>query len=187
MQITSDLIRACQQSDTKSQTTFYNIYKSRLLGICRRYAQCKEEAEDMFQEAFVRIFQNIGKLEKPGAIDSWVKQITINTAINYYKKQLRFNLNADSQFYADILYNDDHLRIIDELSTEELLQLINELPDGYRLVFNLYVIDGYTHPEISEMLGISENTSKSQLFRAKEQLRLKLKKNGVISYEKYAR
>jgi RNA polymerase sigma-70 factor (ECF subfamily) len=186
MQIDADLIKACQKNEPKAQTAFYNLYKSSLLGICRRYAHQKEEAEDIFQEAFARIFLNLHKVEKIGAIDTWVKQVTVNTAINYYKKQLKFKQNVD---YEDIAYqssNDEHLKIMDDLSTEELLQIINELADGYRIIFNLYVLDGYNHNEIGQMLGISENTSKSQLSRAKEQIRLKLKKKGVLNYEKYA-
>lgn len=183
MQIEADLIKACRQGDARAQTVFYNKYKNYLFGICLRYAKSKEEAEDMFQEAFVRIFEGLKNVKNLNAIDFWLKQVAVNTAINYYKKQLRFNQIKDFEHIAFAESNQDHLKIMDDLSTAELLDIINDLPDGYRVVFNLYVIDGYTHPEIAKLLGISVNTSKSQLSRAKEQIRATLKKKG-INYEK---
>lgn len=185
MHIEADLVKACQQNDAKAQTTFYNLYKSYLFGICIRYAKSKEEAEDIFQEAFARIFEGIKKVKNPEAIDYWVKQVVVNTAINYYKKHLKFNQIKDYEYLAYQSSNQDHLKIMDDLTTTELLKIINELPDGYRVVFNLYVIDGYTHPEISKLLGITASTSKSQLSRAKELIRSKLKKCGITSYEKH--
>jgi RNA polymerase sigma factor (sigma-70 family) len=177
-----ELVRACQNNDRKAQTTFYNLYKGKLMGVCRRYTRTPDEAEDVYQEAFVKIFNNIKTLEKAGAVGAWVRKTVVNTAINYYHANLKFQQNTD---YEDIIHsNDDYPNMLASLSNEELLKLINQLPDGYRMVFNLYVIDGYSHVEIGEMLGVSENTSKSQLSRAKEQLRKQLKPLGIISYER---
>ncbi len=177
-----DLVRACQRNDRKAQTAFYNMYKGKLMGVCRRYARSKEEAEDIYQEAFVKIFNNIKSLEKPEAVGAWVRKTVIHTAINYYHANLKFQQNTD--YETVVLSNDDYPNILATLSNEDLLALIHQLPDGYRMVFNLYVIDGYNHNEIGQMLGISENTSKSQLSRAKELLRKQLKKLGIVSYER---
>ena len=177
-----ELVRACQRNDRKAQTAFYNMYKGKLMGVCRRYARSKEEAEDIYQEAFVKIFNNIKSLEKPEAVGAWVRKTVIHTAINFYHSNLKFQQNTD--YEAVVLSNDDYPNILAALSNEDLLALIHQLPDGYRMVFNLYVIDGYNHVEIGNMLGIIENTSKSQLSRAKELLRKQLKKLGIVSYER---
>ncbi|MDZ7898750.1 MAG: RNA polymerase sigma factor [Arcicella sp.] len=177
-----ELVRACQNNDRKAQTAFYNLYKGKLMGVCRRYTRTPDEAEDIYQEAFVKIFNNIHTLEKTGAVGAWVRKAVIHTAINYYHANLKFQNNTD---YDNILLsNDDYPNVLAGLSNKELLILINQLPDGYRMVFNLYVIDGYSHAEIAELLGVSENTSKSQLSRAKELLRKQLKPLGIISYER---
>ena len=177
-----ELVKACQNNDRKAQTAFYNHYKGKLMGVCRRYTRTPNEAEDIYQEAFVKIFNNIHKLEKAGAIGAWVRKTVIHTAINYYHANLKFQNNTN---YDNILLsNDDYPNVLASLSNEELLTLINQLPDGYRIVFNLYVIDGYNHAEIGELLGVSESTSKSQLSRAKELLRKQLKPLGIISYER---
>lgn len=177
-----ELVKACQNNDRKAQTAFYNLYKGKLMGVCRRYTRTPNEAEDIYQEAFVKIFNNINSLEKASAVGAWVRKTVIHTAINYYHANLKFQNNTD---YDNILLsNDDYPNVLAGLSNEELLILINQLPDGYRMVFNLYVIDGYSHTEIGELLGVSENTSKSQLSRAKELLRKQLKPMGIISYER---
>ncbi|MFN8354934.1 MAG: RNA polymerase sigma factor [Spirosomataceae bacterium] len=177
-----EIILGCQQNDPRSQTAFYNMYKGRVMGICRRYARSTHEAEDIFQEAFVKIFRKIGHLQKIESISSWVKQVTVNTAINYYHQHLKDHL-LDVDYQDVSISNDDHSLMYSHFSTEELMKFINRLPDGYRMVFNLYVIEGFNHVEIGEMLNISENTSKSQLSRAKELLRRQLKTVGIISYE----
>jgi RNA polymerase sigma-70 factor (ECF subfamily) len=177
-----ELLKGCQQKDPKAQTAFYNRYRGKLMGVCKRYAKSEEDAEDIFQDAFVKIFKNIDSIQKIEAVNSWVKQIVVNTAINHYHANLKFKQNTD---YEDVVVsNDDHLEIISSMGSEYLLEVINDLPDGYRMVFNMYVIDGYNHLEIGEKLGISENTSKSQLSRAKDSLRKKLKVIGVESYER---
>ena len=177
-----ELVKACQNNDRKAQTAFYNLYKGKLMGVCRRYTRTPDEAEDIYQEAFIKIFNNIQALEKAGAVGAWVRKTVIHTAINYYHANLKFQNNTD---YDNILLsNNDYPNVLVGLSNEELLTLINQLPDGYRMVFNLYVIDGYSHAEIAELLGVSENTSKSQLSRAKELLRKQLKPMGIISYER---
>lgn len=154
------------------------------MGLCRRYARCPAEAEDMFQEAFIRIFQQIHTVEQPDRLVFWLKRVVVNTAINWYHRHRHEHGEIDCEA-ARYIHQNDHLDMLARISTEELLKQVQTLPDGYRMVFNLYVIDGYTHPEIAQMLNISEGTSKSQLARAKESLRAKLKTIGIVSYGNY--
>ena len=142
------------------------------MGICLRYAKNREEAEDMFQESFVRVFKNISKLDNALAIDAWAKRVFINTAINYYQKHSRHHGHFDVDQTFDLSI--DTADIVSAMNVEELLKLVNQLPGGYRAVFNLYAIEGFSHREIGEKLGISEGTSKSQLSRAKGMLKKKI-------------
>jgi RNA polymerase sigma factor (sigma-70 family) len=172
-----ELAKACQHHDRQAQTAFYNLYKGRLMGICRRYARTVAEAEDIFQEAFVKIFQNIGTLQNPDSVEYWVKSAVVRTAIDYYRQHRREGEQVD---YEAVLEDwSTSPTVYDKLTQEEVLAIINEMPNGYRIVANLYYIDGYTHPEIAQMLGIAEGTSKSQLARAREILKRKLKAMGL--------
>lgn len=178
----SDLLQACQRHDVRAQTTLYNQYKGRLMGLCRRYARSQPEAEDMFHEGFIRIFQQLHTLEQAEKLLPWMKRVMVNTAINVYHKNHRqkAEIELDEAWERT---SGDHADTISRLSTEELLKVIEQLPDGYRMVFNLYVIDGYNHAEIAGMMEIAEGTSKSQLARAKNLLKTKLKTLGIVNYE----
>ncbi|MDZ7899381.1 MAG: RNA polymerase sigma factor [Arcicella sp.] len=171
------LVLACKRNDPKAQTAFYNLYKGRLLGICRRYARTEAEAEDIFQEAFIKIFKNLHNLEKVESINGWVKSSVIRTAIDHYRQSLPERQQVG---YENIIEKPDSQddNIFSNLSREQILGIINTLPDGYRMIINLYLIDGYAHAEIAEMLNISEGTSKSQLSRGRELLRKELVKVG---------
>lgn len=174
-----ELVKACQRNDRQAQNAFYNLYKGRLMGVCRRYARTLAEAEDIFQEAFIKIFLNIGDIKNVESVEYWVKSTVIRTAIDYYRQHRRENEQVD---YETIL--DDWSvspQVYDKLSQEEILEIINAMPNGYRMVANMYYIDGYTHPEIAKILGIAEGTSKSQLARAREILKRKLKAVGLWS------
>jgi RNA polymerase sigma factor (sigma-70 family) len=172
-----ELVIGCQQNDPRAQAAFYNLYKGRLLGICRRYARTVMEAEDIFQEAFIKIFNKIHELKKLESVEYWVKSLVVRTAIDHYRAA-----HHERQFVDyTLLENESNgdLSVISQLSREELVKIINELPDGYRMVVNLYLIDGFEHNEIAKMLNISEGTSKSQLSRAKMLLRKKLENIGI--------
>ncbi|MCF0070183.1 sigma-70 family RNA polymerase sigma factor [Dyadobacter sp. CY261] len=180
----ADLVRACQAGDTRAQTAFYERYKSRLLGVCVRYAKTKAEAEDIFQEGFIKVFKNLSELRNVEVIDSWVKSVVIRTAINYYhrvtkEQQLHSNL-ADFEREID---SGDYGKIITRMDMNVLLGVINTLPDGYRMIINLHLVDGYTHTEIGEMLGISDSTSRSQFLRGRNLLMRKLQEKGITQYE----
>lgn len=147
-----------------------------------RYARSVADAEDLFHEGFVKIFKNIASLKNPEALEGWMCRIMINHSINHYKAsaKLSAHINVDDVQMGDDTYN----KIIDGLNDEALAKLIQLLPEGYKVVFNLYVVDGYTHPEIAEMLSISVGTSKSQLYAAKQLLQKRLLELGVTKYEK---
>ncbi|MFC5410061.1 RNA polymerase sigma factor [Larkinella bovis] len=179
-----ELLQACQRHDARAQTALYERHRSRMMGLCRRYAHSRQEAEDMFQEGFIRIFQQIHTIEQPERLLNWMKRVMVNTAINWYHKHHHEQSETDYE-EAWEASNTEHTDILARISTEELLILIQDLADGYRMVFNLYVIDGYSHLEISRLMGISEGTSKSQLARAKDVLKQKLKKMGIVSYGSY--
>ena len=164
----AEIISGCIKGDKKAQKALYDKYSAKMLGVCIRYFRSVDEAEDALQEGFIRVFKNIDKFRNEGSFDGWIRRIIVNTALNFYKSNLKHYYAVD---YAEIeeSLEDDKLNF-DNLSVEYLLKMIQLLPEGYRLIFNMYEIEGYTHKEISEMLGISINTSKSQLMKSKKLL-----------------
>ncbi|MHA4739859.1 RNA polymerase sigma factor [Dyadobacter sp. MSC1_007] len=182
----ASLVKACQQQDPRAQTVFYERYKSRMTGICRRYAKTVAEADDIFQDAFVKIFNSIGDLKDPDAVDGWVKVTVVRTAINYYHRTTREQELHDSLDGMDIqLESDDYAKLMDQMNVHDLLEMINALPDKYRTVINLHLIDGYTHTEIGEMLSISDATSRSQFMRGRNLLLKKLELKGIVHHENF--
>ncbi|MBT8255458.1 MAG: sigma-70 family RNA polymerase sigma factor, partial [Bacteroidia bacterium] len=138
-------------------------------GICLKYSPNRAEAEDNLQDAFITIFGRINQFQGKGSFEGWIKRITVNTALQKYRKKKVFDISNDQQI------EDTQVEVEDkQLPLDYLLKIIQELPDRYRLVFNLYVLDGYSHKEIAEMLGISDGTSKSNLARARMILRTKI-------------
>ena len=152
------------------------------MGVCLRYTRSVADAEDIFHEGFVKVFKNLASLKNPEALEGWMCRIMINHSINHYRASAKMIAHIDVQEVH--LEDDTYNKIIDSLNDETITQLIQLLPEGYRLVFNLYVVDGYTHPDIAEMLGISVGTSKSQLHAAKQLLQKRLLEMGVKKYEK---
>ncbi len=145
-----------------------------MVGICLRFTRNQMEAEDILQEGFIKVFRYLKDYRSEGSLEGWIRKTIVNTAINFYKKKIKYQKDISLEQNEPINYEEEDA--IDMLSAKELLVLIHELPDGYRMVFNLNVIEGYTHKEIGDMLNISENTSKSQLSRARGVLQSKLKK-----------
>lgn len=183
MPITKREYKLCRKKEAKAQKALFNAYKAKVMGICRRYSSCKEEAEDILQESFIKIFENIEFTDDYRYLSRWIYKTTVNTAINYYHQNKRHHGLID---YKQVQkFDEQDITALDNLSNNQLISLINELPDGYRLVFNLYVIEGYKHNEIAELLEISENTSKSQLSRAKCLLKKRLQGLGIKKFEKY--
>lgn len=160
-------------NDPKAQGELYQRLAPRMFGICLRYTRNQMEAEDVLQEGFIKVFRYMQDYRNDGSLEGWVRRTMVNTAINFYKKKAKYQKDISLDERDPI--NQDEESAIDKMSAQELLDYIQELPDGYRMVFNLNVIEGYTHKEIGEMLNISENTSKSQLSRARHVLQGKLK------------
>lgn len=167
-----EILVGCQNRLPQAQTALYNLYKGRLLGICRRYTRTLAEAEDIFQDAFVKIFLKIDSIQKTESLPAWVKSVVINTATDHYRKSLKDSILTPIE---GLEISDDEAEIdFETIGHDQLLEIITQMPTGYRLAINLYFIDGYKHHEIAEQLGISVNTSKSQLFHAKAWLKEKI-------------
>lgn len=153
--------------------TFYKQLSPKMYGICLRFASDRDDANDILQEGFIRVFRHLKDFRGEGSLEGWVRRTIVNTAINLYKKRIKKGIAADINTYENSIV--EKPLIVEQLSANELLELVKELPQGYRTIFNLSVIDGYTHKEIGIKLNISENTSKSQLSRARTALQKKLK------------
>jgi len=171
-----ELIARCLQGDLLAQEELYERYKRRMYGICLRYAGNALEAQDILQEGFVRAFQQLKQFRFQGPLEAWLRRIFINTAITLAKRENKFNNKVE--LTSNLQVGNDGSDIFSSLNLQEILQLIQKLPTGYRTVFNLFVMEGYKHKEIGKKLKISENTSKSQLSAAKRRLRAQLTENG---------
>lgn len=164
MQITDDeLVRGCSRGDEKVRKALYDRYAGRMFGVCLRYTSNKEEAEDILQEAMLKVFQSISTFRGYGLLESWIKKVVVNTALDHYR-QMRSRGGGEELELND---NSGFVQPLEEFNAKELLSIIRQLPGGYRAVFNLFAIEGFSHKEISEMLNISEGTSKSQYARAR--------------------
>lgn len=164
------LIERCQREERKAQMELYERFASTMLGVCRRYVIKLEIAEEMLSNGFIKAFRYIGKFENKGSFEGWLRKIMVRECLDYLRTQKDLIIAVDN-FTPNIEpfeHADTHLE------AEDLIKMIDELPAGYREVFNLYVIEGYKHQEIAEMLGISENTSKTQLMKAKLALQKKI-------------
>nr|WP_295925932.1 RNA polymerase sigma factor [uncultured Dyadobacter sp.] len=160
----AQLIKALRNADPKAQRQLYDKYSTRMLALCFRYVCDDMAAEDVMVEGFLKVFEKIGQFNSEGSFEGWVRRIMVNEALGYLRKQKRIledNLSDEVNNIPDYVHADQHLE------TQELMDLIETLPVGYRTVFNLYAIEGYAHIEIAQMLGITESTSKSQLHRAR--------------------
>ena len=170
------ILKGCREGKRIAQKQLYDKYVSSMLAICLRYSKSRNEAEDLLQEGFLKIFQNINTYRKHGSLEGWIKRIMINHALNQYKKnrKIPFAEDVDSINENEILSVHEEVENNEPVPAETLLAMIQSLPEGYRLVFNLYVFEGYSHREIAEAINFSENTSKTQLMKARRQLQEKI-------------
>jgi RNA polymerase sigma factor (sigma-70 family) len=183
----NELIQDCLKNKPQAQRLFYKRFASTVYGICLRYAKNAMEAEDTMQESFVKIFKYLKDYQGVGSLEGWVRRIAVNTAITQYRKSLKGKYDAQVEEQWN-LSDQSFDQMSAEYTMEEMLGCIQVLPDGYRTVFNLYVVEGYKHKEIAEMLGIDANTSKSQLSRAKVHLQnalIELSRQRINKEEKY--
>ena len=167
------IIEGCTKHDRKAQKLLYDKYSRFLLGICLRYVADKAEAEDILQESLLKVFLNIKDYSGTGSFTGWLRKIVVNTAITHYHKNLKFRYHLEIDEYISVETGTTSFEE-DFFTSDELYKILNDLPKGYRLIFNLYAVEGYKHKEIAEMLNIDVNTSKSQYSRAKALMRKKL-------------
>jgi RNA polymerase sigma-70 factor (ECF subfamily) len=159
-----DLIRGCLERDKAAQQQLFDLYASKMYGVCFRYVKQAMEAEDILVMAFTKVFDRLSQFKGEGSFEGWIRRIMINEALTHLRKNRTMHLLTDLD-QAD--RQPDYDKLADHLEAEDLLRMIDKLPPGYRVVFNMYAIDGYSHKEIGTQLGITENTSKSQLSRAR--------------------
>jgi RNA polymerase sigma-70 factor (ECF subfamily) len=176
-----ELIKGCLKRDRNAQQQLYDLYSSKMYALCYRYVRHAMEAEDVLVMAFTKIFDRIEQFKGEGSFEGWIRRVMVNEALTHLRRSRAMYVETDLE-QAD--RKPDYDRLSDHLEAEDLQKMIQELPPGYRLVFNMYAIDGYSHKEIGEQLGISENTSKSQLSRARTYLQKILLENDWISNQK---
>jgi RNA polymerase sigma-70 factor (ECF subfamily) len=166
------LANNCIEGDQRAQQKLFEMYAPKMMGVCLRYMKDQAQAEDVLQDGFVKVFTKLEKYTGNGSLEGWVRRIMVNTALDELRKTNKFKANISMD---DVDYKvESDADLLSSLIEEDLLKLIQEMPDGYKTVFNMFAIEGFSHREIGEKLGISENTSKSQYSRAKAYLRTKI-------------
>ena len=173
-----ELIQACIRGERKGQEEVFRRYAGKMLVVCLRYARHRMEAEDILQDAFIKVFKNLGSFKQKGSFEGWIRRIVVNTAL----KNIDRKSFTNEQIGGELEYERGSDPVIySELGEEELLKMIASLPDGYRIVFNLYAIEGLSHKEIAELLDIGESTSRSQLVKARKVLQDMILKTQKIA------
>lgn len=172
-----DLVERCKRDDRIAQKELFNMYAGKMMTLCRRYAQFDYEAEDLLQEGFIRMFKNLSSFRNEGSFDGWVRKLFVHSILK--------SLNSKNFKHDDHLEESIHNPIMeplifDKMSTEEIILLVNDLPFGYKTVFNLAIMEGYSHKEIAELMHIEEVTSRSQLLKARKILQKKIEESNKI-------
>jgi RNA polymerase sigma factor (sigma-70 family) len=166
------LIHACIEQDPQAQRSLYDRFAPQMMAVCCRYAKDRTEAQDILQEAFVKVFQHLGRYRDSGSLEGWIRRIVVNTAIDHLRRNKRQQQDIElNETTLDVGVED----VLDHMEAAFLMELIQQLPEGYRAVFNLYAVEGYSHQEIAQQLEISEGTSRSQYVRARHQLQKLIK------------
>lgn len=169
------LVKGCLKNERVSQKQLYNRFADVMLGVCYRYTKSLADAEDVLQEGFIRVFKNLHQYKNEGELGAWIRRIMVNTALTYLKR--------NAKYQADLYFDKIEMHPVTtenpeiKLDTKELASLIQQLPTGYQTIFNLHAVEGYTHVEIGELLGITDGTSRSQYARARALLIIWIKKN----------
>ncbi len=172
------MLAGCLQNDAASQDALYSRFSPRMLGVCYRFAKNREDAEDMLQEGFIKVFSQIHQYRSEGALEGWIRRIMVHTCINALKKNKKFSDCVDIAYAGHIGIREEAIPSV--MQAKEVVECIRVLPLGYRTVLNLYAIEGYSHKEIGNMLDIEESTSRSQYTRAKTMLEDILIKKKII-------
>lgn len=181
----AELISGCIKESRMAQRALYDRFSGKMYSVCLRYTGEITEAEDVLQEGFIKVFDNITKFRNEGSLEGWVRKIMVNTALQHLKKSRNSLIDSRADAYGEMedYVNDEAFDILNRISAAEIVKMISQLPAGYRTVFNLYIIDGYSHKEIAEMIQINESTSRSQLVKARNMLQTKIKMSTVIYHE----
>jgi RNA polymerase sigma factor (sigma-70 family) len=172
------ILSGCLQNDPVAQRELYTKYSPKMLSVCYRFAHNREDAEDMLQDGFIKVFSQIHTFQNKGAFEGWIRRIIVHTCINHLKKNKKFNESVDIIHATGVQIREDSVPSI--VQAKQVVECIRLLPLGYRTVLNLYAIEGYSHKEISEMLDVEESTSRSQYTRAKQMLEDILIKKNII-------
>lgn len=179
------LIEGCIHNEHAAQIGIYQKYAARMFAVCLRYGKTKVVAEELLQSGFVKVFKSIDRFRNEGSFEGWVRKVMVNTAIEYYRTAAK--LQQTTELTPDLDRQGQYETALDSLAMEDLLALIAGLPDGYRMVFNMYAIEGYSHKEIAAALGITEGGSKSQLSRARQILQHAIIKREEVAYARLER
>jgi RNA polymerase sigma factor (sigma-70 family) len=172
------ILQGCLRNDASAQQELYYRYSPKMLTVCYRYARSREDAEDMLQEGFIKVFTQIRQFQGRGALEGWIRRIMVHTCINHLKKNRKFLDSVDIIYASTVYVREDNVPSL--LQAKQVVECIRLLPMGYRTVLNLYAIEGYSHKEIATMLDIEESTSRSQYTRAKAMLENILVKKNII-------
>ena len=176
------IFQGCLKNQATAQRELYNRYSPKMLAVCYRFAHKREDAEDMMQEGFIKVFSQMHTFQNTGAFEGWIRRIMVHTCINNLKKNKRFNESVDIAYANSIQVREESVPSI--VQAKQVVECIRLLPIGYRTVLNLYAIEGYSHKEIADMLDIEESTSRSQYTRAKQMLEEILIKKKIIQKPK---
>lgn len=172
-----NFIKACARKELWAQKRLYEDYYPTMMGICLRYSNNQEDALDILHEGFIKVFKHIGKYQPGTSLSAWIRRIMVNTAIDFYRKNIRRRTETIENAYH---VSSDDADAISQYSEQEILKAVQDLTPAYRTVFNLYVIEGYSHKEIGDMLGITESTSRSNLVKARVKLQDSLKSSAQV-------
>lgn len=180
MKITDEqLVKKCLEKDSAAQEYLFNLYSRKMMGVCLRYSRDEDEAKDVLQVGFIKVFEKLDLYNQEGSLEGWIRKVVINTALDNIRKNKKENDNIEID-KVDYQLSNEGLNGYEAMKTKDLLNVIQAMPVGFRTVFNLYAIEGYSHKEIADQLGISVNTSKSQYSRARVYLQNVLSKKEVF-------
>ena len=180
---TQKLVKECIREMPAAQRQLYDHFAESMLGVCYRYTKSMDDAEDVLQDGFVKVFKNLGQYKYEGELGAWIRRIMVTTALNFLKKNSRYNhdFSFDNENLHPVAYDNPEIK----MTAKELADLVRQLPIGYQTVFNLHAIEGFSHVEIGKMLGINEGTSRSQYARARALLISWITKNEELSHKNY--
>lgn len=173
------LVKKCLEKDPLAQKQLFDFFSRKMMGVCLRYSQNEEEAQDVLQMGFIKVFEKLHMYSSDGSLEGWIRKVIVNTALDNIRKNKKFNDNVDLE-KVDFQLENYSESGLDALSAKDLLKIIQNMPPGFRTVFNLYAIEGYSHKEIAEQLGVTVSTSKSQYSRAKVYLQKIIKEENIL-------